>query len=153
MTILQTWVREGPLIVERPSISGNFWCIFTQVFPHYRLFFLVVFQVHAFIYVYPLWRILRFVLLSIDSLLGEISLSSCIRCQPTRFLVVSIFRDYPVTLWFVYLQVVAITSSYPTYADFCVYLPLFFSFSMYHKCKLSEVVNGSNIFQTTASPI
>lgn len=44
------------------------------------------------------------------------------------------FSDHPLTLWFVYLQTVAFCSSYPTYAEFCVYLPLFFAFTVYHKC-------------------
>jgi hypothetical protein len=35
----------------------------------------------------------------------------------------------------VYLQIVAFGSSYPTYAEFCAYLPLFFVFKSYHKCK------------------
>ncbi|KAI6170423.1 Phosphatidylinositol glycan anchor biosynthesis class U protein [Aphelenchoides bicaudatus] len=79
---------------------GNFWYMFTQVFPHYRLFFLFVFQILSFVYAYPLWRILK---------------------------------EHPMTLWFVFLQLVAIGSSYPTYAELCAYLPLFFTFNMYHK--------------------
>ncbi|KAI6180080.1 Phosphatidylinositol glycan anchor biosynthesis class U protein [Aphelenchoides besseyi] len=79
---------------QQPNI-GVFWYMFTQVFAHYRLFFLCVFQIFAFVYVWPLW---------------------------------SLMKNNPWALWFVYLQVIAIVSSYPTYGEFCAHLPLFFAF-------------------------
>uniref|UniRef100_A0A915DYB6 Uncharacterized protein n=1 Tax=Ditylenchus dipsaci TaxID=166011 RepID=A0A915DYB6_9BILA len=96
---------------------GIFWYFFIQIFEHYRLLFLFVFQLNILIYLIPLAATLRWV--------EEV--------------------EKPYLLGVSLLMFVAIFSSYPSYAETALYLPFIAAFFELHKFIRYGLVLGSTL--------
>ena len=103
---------------QSPNL-GLFWYFFTETFEHFRVFFLCIFQINAFIYVLPLTIRFRY------------ANPVTIKLKRT-----SLYSNHPVFLSYILLSLMALFKSYPVIGDLTVPLALLPLWSHTFRCML-----------------
>lgn len=102
-----------------------FWYFFIEMFDQFRNFFLVVFQLHTFIFVAPLCIKIRYV-----AVVKRRNLAVCI-CV----LICFANREHPIFVIIVLSGIMSILKSYPSVGDAALFLGLLPVHDELFKCK------------------
>ncbi|KAL7408689.1 hypothetical protein ABVT39_027613 [Epinephelus coioides] len=125
-------------ILSVPDLTPNiglFWYFFAEMFEHFRLFFLCVFQINVFFYTIPLSIKLKQVL-CITRTPSKLTQRCCLFflfpfCS--LFCACLCYREHPVFLIFMQLAVISIFKSYPTVGDIALYMAFLPVWSHLHR--------------------
>ena len=100
---------------------GLFWYFFTEMFEHFRLFFLCVFQMNMFIHCIPLTIKFRYISNHVFT---------------TAPAVIFSYSKHPMFLVYVFLSLISLFKSYPTVSDITVPLALLPLWTHIFRCTL-----------------
>ena len=125
---------------------GLFWYFFTEVFEHFRLFFLCVFQINAFIYTLPLSirfrsefiaseKAILFKFVNPPSLPSPSPIPPSLSFFLLLFVSLPISSEHPMFLAYVLLSLIALFKSYPCIGDTALPLALLPLWAHTFRCK------------------